>query len=177
MTAGPAEKSPGRMCFFWIALILGFVGATAWGPELPTRVRQPLAFDHRIHLEEAELECQGCHTTVADRPYASIPSISLCLECHEEPLTDRPEEARLLAYAEEPRREIPWVRLFRQPGHVYYSHRTHVGIAEIPCRTCHGDFGERAGSETRPPANLTMEDCIACHRQSSARNDCTACHR
>ncbi len=34
---------------------------------------------------------------------------------------------------------LRWTQITRNPGHVYFSHRAHVGIAALECFECHGD--------------------------------------
>jgi len=74
--------------------------------------------------------------------------------------------------------ELRWVQVTRNPGHVYASHRAHVGVGGLSCTRCHGDVA----SWTRPPAapdpSLTnMSRCIACHRREGAPTSCGTCHR
>jgi hypothetical protein len=162
---------------FWAGALIFFLGGTVLLPDvLRPGVTQPVAFDHKIHTEEAELECEDCHSTVRTRAFAGLPTVAFCMECHEEAQTDSPHEARLREYAEKGK-EVAWVRMFRQPGHVNYSHRRHVALAKISCDTCHGEIGIRSASDTRWPANLTMDDCMDCHTQKEAGLDCTDCHR
>ena len=95
--------------------------------------------------------------------------------CHSEALGDSAAEAALLALLESGQ-PIAWKPLFRQPGHVYYSHRRHVVQAEIDCSVCHGTIG----ASTSPPLRATplqMDDCLECHEREGASIACTSCHR
>jgi hypothetical protein len=90
----------------------------------------------------------------------------------------------------------------RQPVCVYFSHIAHVKMAEIECRTCHGDLGR---GETLPvyKANrltgysidiwgrrisglkknswdrMKMDDCAECHTDmgQEKNNACFTCHK
>lgn len=172
-----AQRPNGRRWPFWAGVLIFFVGGTVLLPEvLKSGVTQPVAFDHKKHTGEVGLGCEDCHTSVRTRAFAGLPKVAFCMECHEEAQTDSPDEARLREYAKNGE-EIPWARIFRQPGHVFYSHRRHVAQGEIPCDTCHGEVGARSASDTRWPDNLTMDDCIACHDRTEAGVDCTDCHK
>ena len=47
------------------------------------------------------------------------------------------EEEKLAQYAER-KAEIRWVRLYRVPDHSFFSHRRHVVLGKLECKTCHG---------------------------------------
>ena len=135
---------------------------------------QPLAFNHKVHAEN-ELTCQDCHAYFMEYASSGRPGLETCAACHEEPLTESEEEKRLVEFIAAGE-EIEWVRLFRVPEDVYFSHRTHVALGHIECTVCHGDIGE----STRPPSkprNMSMKKCMKCHEDEQADNDCIACHR
>lgn len=179
-----------------VALAAGLVLA-ARGTPAP----QPIRFNHKIHVKQAK--CQACHTTVTKGPVAGAPKLADCLDCHEGAQAKTPagqqEEAKLQEYVEA-KTEIPWVRVWRLPPHVYFSHRTHVAVAKVQCQTCHGAIETLEAPPTGPLKRLAMNDCIGCHeawrwpdetktpagpvrapvrtvagRRLSA--DCNACHR
>lgn len=153
-------------------VITFFTGLVVLRPLFWEEIQQPIQFNHQAHQD---LECQGCHESVETESFASLPSIDTCMLCHETPLTESPEEEKIRTLASEGK-PIEWQRLFRQPAHVFYSHRRHVGIARLECRQCHGDIGE----STQPPGrvlNLTMDDCISCHEQNQLESGCVDCHR
>ncbi len=144
------------------------------------QVTQPIPFNHRIHTANG-LTCDGCHQYVFEKPFAGIPRVELCMGCH---IGDIAENPAAKPYIETIRRhaeagtEIPWVRLYTLPHHVYYSHRRHAAIAGLPCTTCHGDIGESERPPTNPIARtLTMENCVDCHQKEGVENDCAWCHR
>jgi hypothetical protein len=160
--------------------------------------QQPIRFNHKVHVKQAK--CQACHTTVTRGPVAGAPKLADCLDCHEGSQAKTPasqkEEAKLEAYAKE-KSEIPWVRVWRLPANVRFSHRVHVAVAKVECRTCHGAMETLETPPTAPLKRLTMNDCIGCHEAwqwSEERDgkraapvamiagrrlstDCNACHR
>lgn len=152
------------------------LGALALGCDSPSVVSQPLDFSHKRHAE-ADIDCLTCHEQAADAPVATLPPLRACMKCHKEPQGKEPDEAKVREYAEkgEP---IPWVQVNWLPGHVYFSHRAHVGFAEMECKACHGDMAQLTHSLDRPNTDhLSMSACMACHEQKNASNDCVACHK
>lgn len=139
-------------------------------------VRQPVAYDHRLHVGQLELSCDTCHEGSASGEVAGIPPLSTCATCHGEPNGTSPEEAKVVE-AVRAGREIPWARLYELPDHVYFTHRRHVMVARLPCERCHGAMKDQARPPTAPLVALGMNDCIECHRERGARRDCDTCHR
>jgi hypothetical protein len=138
---------------------------------------QPLAYNHKVHVEKAELKCTECHLYAEQKASASIPTLEVCRNCHsEEPLSESPEEQKLIQYIAEGK-EIPWKRIYRVPDHVYFSHRRHVVGGELECKVCHGDVAEFTKPVSSPVVPVTMENCMACHKKRKVTNDCLACHR
>lgn len=161
----------GGLAVTWITGTL-FIGVLGWGPVFDKPVEQPIRFNHRAHKD---IDCVNCHEFVKSQSFAGLPAIEVCLTCHDTPLTESPEEEKIrtLAQAGKP---IEWKRLFKQPAHVYYSHRRHVEIAQLDCSQCHGDIG----NSIEPPArvkNLSMNACLACHDKRSVKATCVDCHR
>ncbi len=150
-----------------IALLLILWG---YGPSYD----QPISYNHKLHIEQG-LECISCHRYVMEQTFASIPGVDVCLECHEEPLTESREEEKIRQFAESGT-DIPWMQVYEVPDHVFFSHRRHVSVAEIACEECHGEIEGREKPFTRPLIDLSMEFCIDCHKGSGATEDCVACH-
>ena len=165
-------------------LLLGTCSLLAvTGCDSSSRVEQPFAFKHKIHVAELEIPCTHCHIGVEVADHATIPARDICLECHEEALGDSPEEVRLVEFLAtgEP---IPWQRVTRVDEHVHFSHRRHVVAGGIICETCHGQVPEMESPFSQPFINYRgetgMERCIGCHLASGnprALVDCTLCHR
>ncbi|MBI1909480.1 MAG: cytochrome c3 family protein [Deltaproteobacteria bacterium] len=139
-------------------------------------VSQPIAFNHKVHVAGLGLDCTHCHVGVETTPFATLPTAEICLGCHSTPLSQNPEEEKVRLYGEE-RGEIPWQRLTRLPDHVYFSHQRHVTFGKVACEACHGKMPERVTPPSRAPVELSMDDCLGCHRQKGASEDCILCHR
>jgi hypothetical protein len=140
------------------------------------RVIQPIAFNHNLHVTELEIECETCHMYVRTGRHAGLPALSLCLECHEEAVTEDPEERKLIEVANEDR-PPSFRKLFRIPDHTLYSHARHVADAGLECKTCHGDIATSTEPPETPLVRITMDLCVDCHERSEVSTDCTRCHR
>ncbi len=147
------------------------VGA-AWLLLLPPApLAQPLAFNHSRHTGIA---CAVCHRGVETAARAGIPQGDFCLKCHA--TTPVPRAQGLWDDAAKGGR-LHWTRVTHLPDHVYFSHRRHVGVARLECRSCHASVGEGPAPPGRAPVRLDMNSCLACHRSEGASLDCAACHR
>ena len=140
-------------------------------------VKQPLEFDHEAHIKAEEMDCTDCHRMAEKSPRAGLPLLKDCKDCHSEPQGKSPEEPKVREYLEAGK-EIEWKTVNRLPGHVYFSHRAHVGIAEMKCWDCHRDMRKESKPVTRPDiGHLTMTRCIECHKEKKAELECTTCHK
>ena len=133
--------------------------------------QQPVPYSHKTHLALG-LKCSSCHKNPDPGEVMGYPAESFCMGCHEAVKPDSPHIRKLAAAAAE-KKHLPWVRVYRLPDYVYFSHRvhTHAGVA---CETCHGPVRERDVITKEVTHN--MHSCMACHTASKARNDCATCH-
>jgi hypothetical protein len=139
--------------------------------------KQPIQYNHKIHVQENDMECAECHLYAQSHARATIPNIEVCGDCHsDEPTTDNPEEAKLIGYVMEGRR-IPWAKVYRVPSHVYFSHRRHTTLGQIDCVICHGSAEEMTTPFEKPLVSMSMNSCMECHERNGVDNDCTRCHR
>lgn len=139
-------------------------------------VLQPVAFNHRLHVDDVGLECLDCHEYYETGAHSGLPAAETCLGCHEGGVTESPEERKLLEMVARGE-EIRFRKLFRLPDHVYYSHRMHVTVAGLECVECHGDVAKTTTPPLLPLVRITMDRCMDCHAERKVRTDCTDCHR
>ncbi len=121
---------------------------------------QPVPFSHQHHVGQLGLDCRYCHTSVEVSPFAGVPPTEVCMNCHQQiwvgsdvlaPVRDSYRSGR----------SIPWERVHRLPGFVYFDHSAHVGKG-VGCYSCHGDVdGMPLTWQTK---SLLMEWCVQCHR-------------
>ena len=67
------------------------VGLGLYWYKYDRKPEQPIAYSHQIHVEKLELECTDCHQYADQSPQAGIPSMQLCMDCHESAATDHPD--------------------------------------------------------------------------------------
>jgi hypothetical protein len=136
-----------------------------YGTGQQQQVVQPVQFDHRHHVQDDMIDCRYCHTTVDRGPSAGIPPTELCLNCHAQVWNKSPllDLVRASWFKDEP---IPWVRVHRLPGFVYFNHAAHVNKG-VGCVECHGRVDQQAAIEQVAP--LTMQWCLDCHRDPGPR--------
>jgi hypothetical protein len=142
-------------------------------------------FSHKTHAGKAGAKCDDCHSFRADGSFAGVPTLDKCSGCHAAAMGDTQAEKQFIEKYVTPQREPAWHVNARQPENVYFSHAVHVKRASLKCERCHGDQGSsaslRAYREDRisgyPQGLLTMDDCIACHREQHKENSCLDCHK
>jgi mono/diheme cytochrome c family protein len=124
---------------------------------------QPIAFSHKLHAGEHQIDCNYCHTTVYESKSASIPSANICMNCHSQIKTESPEIQKIYR-AMERNRPIEWVRIHNLPDLAYFNHAQHTQVGGVECQTCHGPIQEMEVVYQYSP--LTMGWCIDCHRET-----------
>jgi hypothetical protein len=139
-------------------------------------VQQPIAFDHRHHVQDEGIPCLYCHEGAETRAYAGVPPTERCMGCHAQIWSDSEATAPLRASAEsgEP---IRWRRVTAVPDFVYFEHGVHVSNG-VACAQCHGAVEQMAAVYQVEP--MTMSFCVDCHRRTPAAEKlvhCSACHR
>ena len=170
------EEKTGKWWLFAAGLVIFLIaGSIFFGGQVNTATKQPIEFNHKKHIDSG-LDCSTCHQFLKDGVFTGIPDINTCLTCHEEPITQSPEEQKIREYAKK-KEDIPWVKITRQPNHVYFSHQRHVVSGKIECVMCHGKMEERIKPIQKPAIKLNMDMCINCHKKLKVNTDCTACHK
>lgn len=140
------------------------------------RSDQPIRYNHKLHVEDADLQCIDCHLNVENQARASIPNIEICGDCHDDLEAENPEERRVAEFVNKSTR-IPWQQIHSVPDYAYFSHRRHVKLAQIECTACHGDVAQMEMPFIEPNQEIKMAWCMDCHEQRAVSNDCYACHR
>src|ERR1700687_3497897 len=123
----------------WVVVFLAFIGfflltaaGTSWrgSRASQSRAEQPIAFNHKKHVEELELACSSCHQFFEKETFSGLPGADTCASCHQDPVGKSKEEEKLVRLLRSGA-PLEWTPLFRQPAHVFYSHRRHVVAAKI----------------------------------------------
>ena len=131
---------------------------------------QPLPYSHKAHAALG-LKCRNCHTLPGKGEMAAFPPESHCMGCHASVKRDSPHIQKLARFASE-KKPVPWVRVYRLPDYVWFSHKVHV--ERTACETCHGSVGARDVLKQEKP--ITMAACMSCHDETAAPNECNTCH-
>jgi hypothetical protein len=139
-------------------------------------VSQPILFNHRKHTQELGLGCELCHKYVQTGRHSGLPGAETCGLCHRAPVGESAEAAKvseLLASGD----PLRFKKLFGLPDYVFYTHRRHVGIAQLECVNCHDGIADTEVPPERPLVEIKMAFCVDCHQTQGVTTDCTSCHR
>ena len=152
---------------------------------------QPIHYSHKIHAGANQIECKYCHSSARVSKHSGIPSLNVCMNCHQNIAEYNGEEDLENGYTkdfytkeikklyaavgwdEENQRytgesqPVKWVRIHNLPDFVYFNHAQHVQVGEIECQKCHGPVEEMEIMYQHSP--LTMGWCINCHRETNLK--------
>jgi Cytochrome c7 and related cytochrome c len=165
---------------------------------------QPIAYSHRLHAGELQIQCQYCHFGADKSRHAGIPPASVCMNCHkfvtaplgavraEDDLAEKEKRAprpvvsaelRKLYDAVNGAQPIAWTRIHSLPDFAYFDHRPHVN-AGVACQQCHGPV--ESMERVRQVSDLSMGWCVNCHRDANRTGiagrpvnpsiNCSTCH-
>ena len=179
-----------KFVFFVIILVVIFLGSAGWMGMWNTGVHtgyqpvQPIKFSHQLHAGINKIDCQYCHTGAYSSKNASIPSLNVCMNCHDYvTASDKyngqisPEIQKIytaLDYNPDTRqygtnqKPIEWVRIHNLPDFAYFNHSQHVKVAGIRCQKCHGPI--QTMEEVYQYSPLTMKWCINCHKATEVNH-------
>jgi len=125
---------------------------------------QPVPFSHKIHAGQLGLDCTYCHTNVFEAPNANVPSLHICMNCHDPAKGNIKGDSPLLAPVRDAYKTglpMNWVRVHKLPNYVYFNHQVHVNRG-VGCVSCHGRVDEMVTVRHEQP--LSMSWCLDCHR-------------
>ena len=152
---------------------------------------QPIHYSHKIHSGANQIECQYCHSSARVSKHSGIPSLNVCMNCHENIAEYNGEEDlekgytkdfytneikklyKAVGWDEETQsytgetEPVKWVRIHNLPDFVYFNHSQHVSVAGVDCQKCHGPVEEM--EILYQYSSLTMGWCIDCHRESNIK--------
>ncbi|GAA4346922.1 c-type cytochrome [Hymenobacter saemangeumensis] len=149
--------------FTLILLYQGLQSVMAVGLTQGYQPTQPIAFSHKLHAGEHQINCSYCHTSVYKSKSANIPSANICMNCHSQIKTESPEIKKIYR-AIERKQPIQWVRVHNLPDLAYFNHAQHTQVGGLECQTCHGPIQNM--EVVYQYSALTMGWCINCHRET-----------
>ena len=129
---------------------------------------QPYAYNHQLHAGKYEIDCQYCHTGVAVSKKAGVPSLSVCMNCHQA-VGYGIEAVTKLKADYKAGKDPEWVKIHNAPDHVRFAHGPHVKAllkegepTKAACMQCHGDIANMKVVAQVEPHNMGW--CVNCHR-------------
>ncbi|MBC6990464.1 cytochrome c3 family protein [Hymenobacter sp. BT491] len=159
----PAVRWIAGVVFVLVVLYESVQGVMAIGLSQGYQPTQPIAFSHKLHAGENQINCSYCHTSVYKSKSANIPSANICMNCHSQIKTESPEIKKIYR-AIERKQPIQWVRIHNLPDLAYFNHSQHTQVGGIECQTCHGPIQNM--EVVYQYSALTMGWCINCHRET-----------
>ena len=170
--------------FFPLLLIMLFCSQCEWGSigyNKGYKPEQPIKFSHKLHAGKYEMACVYCHTQVEVAKHSAVPSLNICMNCHQVVAIDKPEIQKLRKKYFDGE-TVNWVKVHMLPDHVKFNHKRHVHRFSTPddrypaCNTCHGDIKKMDVVEQH--SSLSMGWCVNCHREQEpqAPLNCSTCH-
>lgn len=145
------------------------------GCDSLSRPQPPLSFNHEKHVA-LNMDCQSCHPYVRQAAVAGVISVRQCYLCHSKD-TAHAEVSFVLDLVRR-KEEARWERVYNVPDGVIFSHRRHVVMGKIECKTCHGEVSAMAKLISNPVAKtLRMDGCLSCHERKGVTIDCISCHK
>ncbi len=133
---------------------------------------QPLPYSHKLHAGTLQLKCNRCHVNADPGDAMGFPPVATCMTCHTSIAANKPSIQKL-ATAAKSGQDIPWVRVYRTPPWVWFSHRPHLAAGN-KCEDCHGPVAER--EKMVREGDISMNGCMTCHRSKKVSTDCSFCH-
>ena len=152
---------------------------------------QPVHYSHKIHAGDNQIECQYCHSSANKSKHSGIPSLNVCMNCHENIAEYNGDEDLEKGYTRDfytneikklykavgwdensqsytgETEPVKWVRIHNLPDFVYFSHAQHVSVAGVDCQKCHGPVEEMEVLYQHSP--LTMGWCLNCHKETNVK--------
>ena len=179
-----------KFILFIVLLCVIFLGSAGWKGMWETGVHtgyqpiQPIKFSHQLHAGVNKIDCQYCHSGAFTSKNASIPSLNVCMNCHNYVTASEkydgktsPEIMKIynaLDYNEDTKvygnntKPVEWIRIHNLPDLAYFNHSQHVAVAGIECQKCHGPI--QTMEEVYQYSPLTMKWCINCHRETEVNH-------
>lgn len=142
-----------------------FVETASLGRQQYYQPDQPIAFSHKIHAGQNQIDCQYCHFTADKSMHAGIPPAATCMNCHSQVKEGKKTGTKEIAKiydAIDNNKPIEWVKVHNLPDHVYFNHAQHVNVGKVTCAECHGEVEKM--DEIIQVKDLSMGWCIECHR-------------
>ena len=159
---------------------------------LMAQEKSSIFFQHKLHVEDAELACEDCHTGVTDadaKTWDIFPKMAVCSDCHD----DTADDGDCSLCHSSPDLQQSYNKFWESSG-LGFSHKKHL-VESADCSKCHSYIND--DEEIGYPNTWKMSDCQTCHSKmekgpsshdlawkelhgsemnSSTSGDCALCH-
>lgn len=167
-------------------------GAIGLGRQQGYQPDQPIYFSHKVHAGINQINCLYCHGGAWESKHAGIPTLNICMNCHQvvttyekgpklfdgdKEINGTDEINKLFKYAgftpgpgakwdpaNTSAKSPEWIKIHNLPDHVYFNHAQHARVGNVACQTCHGNIQEM--DKVGQMSELSMGWCVNCHRDT-----------
>ena len=171
---------------------MAYDGAASLGRSHLYQPDQPIFFSHKVHAGINQINCLYCHANAEKGRAATIPTVSICLNCHRaiteykgeqlataegQKVDGTAEIQKIYAYAGmssasehvnlEKATPLKWVKIHNLPDYVTFNHSQHVVVGKVECQSCHGPIQKM--DQVYQANNLSMSFCVNCHRATPVK--------
>ncbi len=167
---------------FGVISYITYWEARALGRQQGYAPVQPIWFSHKVHVTQNKIDCEYCHVDVRESRHAGIPSLNVCLNCHNTvkkgKISGTKEISKIYDYLgynpntqkfDKPGKPIQWIKVHNLPDHVYFNHAQHVQVGKVDCEECHGPVEKM--NRVVEYKELSMKFCLDCHRERNIITD------
>lgn len=200
-SADGSAAPKGTMAPFFLGLVVALIfGWWVFPQLLYSEKQQPISFSHKVHMEDADMECSDCHYFREDGSFSGFPTTESCADCHSDMLGEDPEEAKFIEEYVNTGKEVKWEVYQYQPDNVFFSHAAHslencnqchdFETVDL-CNQCHPNVAETDTPPVLKENRLTgyskgtmkMWECERCHAHpdhygvTRSSNACYVCHK
>ena len=149
-----------------LAAIWFYVRSPWWRRQFDP-IAQPVAFDHRHHVQDDGIECRYCHAAVEYAATAGIPATEVCMGGVTTKFRNHSLQLYSVRHSYFSGEPIVWSRVHDVPDYVYLKiHSIHINHG-VGCTACHGRVDEMA--RVYQEMTLTMGWCVHCHRAPESK--------
>jgi len=154
-----------------------YTEARALGRQQGYAPVQPIWFSHKVHATQNGIDCEYCHVDARTSRHAGVPSLNVCMNCHnqvkEGTVSGKKEIAKIYEHLgynpttmqyDKPGKPIEWVKVHNLPDHVYFNHAQHVQAGKVECQECHGPV-EKMNRVVEYKEFAMGDFCLDCHRK------------
>lgn len=145
--------------------VIVLYGASPGATDVGYQPEQPVPFSHALHAGQLGMDCRYCHVAVEVTAQATLPTTSVCMNCHQNILGNS-EKLQAVRSSFSTGLPVRWVRVHDLPDFAYFDHSAHV-TRGIGCVSCHGRIDQMDERGVFQVAPLSMGWCLECHRDPS----------